>query len=244
MIVSIHQPQYIPWAGYIYKILMSDVFVLFDTVQYPMGKGFANRNQIKTVNGPLLLTIPVGRRGEKLSFREIPIADSMWRKKHWGTINNAYKSAPYFDLIVDDLKCLYEREWNNLVDFNEAILVMCLDFMKISTKIVRASSIDIDHTYESPLPYIISICKALEGDEYLTGKGAGSLRYIEPEAFQKEGLKLCSYEFIGAQYKQIGSDFLPDLSILDMLFNHGSEARSIIENSGELNRDPAIFNQG
>ncbi len=244
MIISIHQPQYIPWAGYIYKILMSDIFVLFDTVQYPMGKGFANRNHIKSANGPILLTIPVGRRGEKLSFSEIPIADSMWRKKHWGTIKNVYKSAPHFDLIAGELKYLYENEWNYLVDFNEAILKVCLDCMKIRTKIVRASSIDIDHTYESPLPYIISICKALEGDEYLTGKGAGSLRYIEPDTFQNVDLKLCSYQFKSPQYEQIGSEFLPDLSILDMLFNHGSEARSIIEDSGEVIRDPAIFNQG
>ena len=117
MIVSIHQPNYLPWLGYFDKIIKSDIFVIFDDVQYPRGKKgfFGNRNQIKTNNGKMWLTVPVIGKGDFKNFNEIEINYNGWNKKHIQNIYNFYKKATYFDKYFEDMLKKSLLDENNMV---------------------------------------------------------------------------------------------------------------------------------
>src|SRR3954465_564030 len=97
MIVGIHQPNYLPWLGYFRKVVKSDVFVFFDNVQMPMGKSFVTRNQVKTIAGPLWLTVPVKKHADPGLIRDARIVAGPWRRKHIGTLRSAYAGSPWLD---------------------------------------------------------------------------------------------------------------------------------------------------
>ncbi len=236
MIVSIHQPQYIPWPGYFFKILKSDVFVLYDTVQYPRGKHFGNRNQVKTANGAAWLTVPVLRRSDMLPYVNIPVElPAKWAGKHWRTIELSYGRATSFSLVGDTVRDLYLRpEWPNIAELDFTFMCRCLSALGASTKVVRASDMEASGAGLRGADYILAILKELGATDYISGQGEGSLRYIEPEKFQDAGVKLSTYQFHSPRYQQLWGEFIPDLSILDMLANVGRESGALIESSGSL----------
>lgn len=238
MIVSIHQPQYLPWPGYFYKILKSDVFVLYDTVQYPRGKHFGNRNQVKTANGPTWLTVPVLNRSDMLAYREIQVdVPGKWAGKHWRTLEVSYARAPYFGDIAPGLAKLYEcTHWANIAELNLAFMLLCLEALGSSTRIVRASEMTSSHEALRGSDYILAILKEIGATQYISGQGDGSLRYIDPASFSMAGIELFTYGFNSPQYPQPWGEFLPDLSIVDALFNAGKGTRDLIETNGSLNR--------
>ena len=84
-IVSIHQPNYLPWLGYFRKVAVSDIFIFFDNVQMPGGKSFVSRNRIKTKNGLQWLSVPVYGKG-KLPISSVLLADNKWKRKHLKTL--------------------------------------------------------------------------------------------------------------------------------------------------------------
>ena len=112
MTVSIHQPNYLPWLGFFNKVSQSDIYVVFDDVQYPMGKDFHNRNQIKTNNGKTWLTIPVIGKSERRKFNKIQIKDNGWNEKHLNNIKNFYGKAKYFNDYYPDLEKFYTKYRN------------------------------------------------------------------------------------------------------------------------------------
>ncbi len=238
MRVSIHQPQYIPWLGYFFKILHSDCFVLFDSVQYPRGKHFGNRNEIKTAQGAQWLTVPVQGRGDLLPYRELPIDNAQdWAKKHWRTLEHAYTKAPYWELYRADLHALYlEQMWHNIAELNQALLQFCFNALHLDTKIVCASALDVERTGISTDEYIFALLKRVGADSYISGQGAGSQRYIEPQAFAAQGIELWFYEFTAPHYAQLWGDFVPNLSVLDVLFQCGENSRELLEQGGRLIR--------
>lgn len=238
MIVSIHQPQYLPWPGYFYKILKSDVFVLYDTVQYPRGKHFGNRNQIKTANGPTWLTVPVLKRSDMLSYTNIPVdLPVKWAGKHWRTLEVSYARAPYFGDIAAGLAKLYEcSQWANIAELNLAFMQACLEALGSSTRILRASEMKASHEALRGSGYILAILEELGATQYISGQGEGSLRYIDPAAFAAGGIELFTYNFESPQYPQLWGEFLPDLSVVDALSNVGKGTRELIVSSGSLNR--------
>ena len=116
MNVSIHQPNYLPWLGFFNKVAQSDIYVVFDDVQYPMGKDFHNRNQIKTNNGKTWLTIPVVGKSERRKFNEIQIKDNGWNEKHLNNINTTYMDHGYErlrDMLLVNKDMPWFSNWSN-----------------------------------------------------------------------------------------------------------------------------------
>ncbi len=225
-IVAIHQPNYIPYLGYFYKMLQADVFVLLDTVQYPRGRHFGARNRIKTPQGETFLTIPVSKpktKDGKVKYTDIMFAEANWPDKHLKTLTLNYKKAPYFDKIINLLLPIMKSE-KKLVSLNIALIRAIADYLNIDTQILLLS--DLLNEFGRKNQLIVDICKATAASAYLSGTGGGR-EYNDPHYLEEFDISLKYSEFEHPQYGQLWGSFIPNLSIIDLLFNEG-------ENSGEI----------
>ena len=230
MIVAIHQPNYLPWLGYFNKMAESDVFVLFDDVQLPVGhgsgKGFVVRNRVKTANGVQWLTVPVKEKGELRLIKEaLIVQDGKWQKKHWKTIQLSYKKAPYFDRYEAKFSQIYNASWENLGELNVTLIKLIKALMGINTMLILSSEMNIEARGAEK---IISIVRELKADKYITGEGKGSKRYIAEEEFKKNNIELIYQQFKHPVYHQLWGDFVPNLSVIDLLFNEGEKSLEIL----------------
>jgi hypothetical protein len=224
MIVAIHQPNYIPWIGYFYKIAHSDTFVFLDNVQLSTGRGFGSRNKIKTSNGALWLTVPCKKKGRNLQFNcDVEIDNSTnWRKKHQETLYHNYSKASSYQ-VFKDLLDIYDKEWLKLIDLNAHFISQIMLKCRIDTAIVRSSLLNPEGSNED---LIIDICKKLNADMYLSGFGASE--YQNEQKFNAVGLTLRYSNFTSPIYPQLFGDFEFNLSILDFLFNCGMKGVNTI----------------
>ena len=215
MKVSIHQPNYIPWAGYFYKIYKSDVFVFLDDVQYS-NEGMHNYHYLKTAQVPLRLKIPVDYHfGDNICA--VRTKDELrWKEKHLQLLEANYKKAPYFKEVSEDFKAILTIDYPNMAALNMEIICYFARKLNIATLFVNASSLSIDTHREEK---VISICKCLSATEYLSGTGARS--YQKEESFTNEGIKLTYINYQPVEYRQLWGDFHANVSILDYLMNCG-----------------------
>lgn len=211
------------------------MFVLYDTVQYPRGRHFGNRNKIKTANGVRWLTVPVEKRGDLPAWNSVRAHNNGWARTHWRTLEVAYARAPFFDDLSGTLRELYRRdECSSLSLIDEQFLTSVLRSLKSNTRLIRASELAVTRSSLSGSEALIGIITELGGTQYISGKGPGSLRYVEPRDFAAAGIELLEYRFDSPTYQQLWGEFVPDLSIVDMLANCGDGSRHIIENAGSL----------
>lgn len=226
MKVAIHQPNFMPWAGYFYKLLRSDIFVFFDTAQFPRGKSYCSRVRIKTPGGARWLTVPVTGKGKLLPIKDVQIAGSSWIKKHLGTLVTSYGKAPFFAGIFAGIEDIYRNAGPYIADFNIRLITYLAAVLEAKTKFIRASELALDK--EETGDYIITLVKSLGGTVYLTGQGEGTKRYMDEQKFVQAGIKVETVKYVDSPYTQQWGDFVPGLSVVDMLFNTGPQARSVI----------------
>ena len=223
MIVSIHQPNYLPWTRLIHKIQHSDIFVVFDDVQLVRGKSFVLRSKIKTIGGPKWLTIPVKNKSAFLPINEIEINDDVnWRQKHCNSLISNYSKTEFFTEFYKPLENALINGTNNLFEFNLAIIKLILKSLKIKTKIIKSSEFRVKGTgFEK----IFGILAAAGADIFLSGKGKGATRYTigKEERYLKKGIKVIYQNFDDFSYLQQFGEFVPGLSIYDSIFNISAE---------------------
>lgn len=227
MVISIHQPNFIPWAGYFHKIIHSDCFVLLDNVEFTKG-GLTNRNKIKFSNGNVnWLTVPVNlSKGSKQKINQIEINnDFNWQKKHLNTLVVNYSKSKYFNHYYEKIQNVYESKYITIADFNTKLLKLVLKELNIQTSIYIASEITSIENLKSN-EMLVQICKTLKAKKYMSGSGAR--KYNDETLFKANGIELTYQEFNHPVYSQLYSDFVPNLSIIDILFNCGPESREII----------------
>lgn len=224
MIVSIHQPNYIPWPGFFHKILTTDMMILLDQVQYD-DKSFSNRNRIKTPQGPKLLSVPVRLPHYDLRFKDVLIdpVNTAWSRKHIRTLQTNYRKAAHFEELEYGLVEIYDLKWNLLVDLNVALIEWILSYLDVRTKLIRASELNVEGKGNELL---LEICRAVGADEFLSGSGARG--YIRPEIFEASRVRLRFQHFALPPYPQLYGNFVSNLSILDMLFNLGKSTKALI----------------
>lgn len=224
MIVSVHQPQYLPWIGYFHKIAHSDTFVFLDNVQYKK-REFQNRNKIRTKDGWFWLTVPVITKARYTQKIKDVLIDntSRWGKKHWQNIEISYSKAKYFNEYSKFFKSLYEKDWNKLIDLNICIIKFILKMLEIKIPIYYESNLNIEGEKTTR---IINICKKLKADTYLSGIGAKE--YLMEEEFVQAGIKLIYQDFKHPLYNQVYPGFEPFMATIDLLFNNGKETKSFL----------------
>jgi len=225
MTVAILQPSYLPWLGYFDQIYKSDIFVFYDDVQYDKG-GWRNRNKIKIPNGWQWLTVPVkmkGRFGEMLYEKEINNKTN-WREKHLKSIQQNYVKAPYFKDYFKSLEKIYLKEWKNLEELDVTLIKLICNLLGMKNKkIVYSRELKIEGEATERL---VKICQLFKADTYLTGDAAKG--YLKEDLFEKVGIEVEYQNYQHPVYNQLYGDFVPYLSVIDLLFNHGEESLSIL----------------
>jgi hypothetical protein len=235
MILTAHQPVYLPWLGLFHKIALADVFVSFNRAQY-LPKDWNNRNRIKTPQGPVWLTVPVLRKGYLgKGINEIEINNAIpWRRKHWRSIQGNYRSAPCFNKYSDFFEDVYQREWRFLSDLNENMLKWFLSTLGIKVQFLAAS----DYQFQgSKSDLVLNMCKQLGAGVYVFGAlGKG---YAKVEEFENVDIRTVFQEYHHPQYPQLYNSFISHLSIIDLLFNCGDSSLDVLM-SGNVTKNNLI----
>lgn len=229
MILTIHQPEYLPYIGFFERLAASDVFVIFDDVGYQKN-GFINRNKIKTEKGSKWITVPVLGKSPNSKINQVAIDNSKnWGASQWGAIVSSYSKAPYFKEYSDFFEEVFKKNWGSICDLDIYLLENINKFLDINSKILKSSDMDISGKGTERL---ISICKSLKADYYLSGPG-NEEHQVEKERFEKQGIKVEIKDFSNPEYRQmfINQGFLPYMSIIDLLFNEGKKSVKIIKKS-------------
>lgn len=227
MIISAHQPEYLPYTGFFYKMAKADTFVLADHLQFSK-KDFLNRNRIRTNANPqgwVWLTVPVLLHGKGYQkINEIEIDNStLWGKKHWQLIYFNYKKTPFFDKYSGFFEKLYAKKWQKLVDLNENIIYYLQKELRIKTEIIKSSKYNFRG---KKTDFIVELCKKFEANTYLSGLGGKN--YMDLELFKKNNIKNVFSDFKYPIYPQRFGPFVENLSVIDLLFNCGPKSSEII----------------
>ena len=220
MILSAHQPAYLPWLGYFDKIARSDVFVYLDTVQYEKNS-FINRNRIKGPNGAMWLTIPVKTKGHTDgSLRTTEIDDAQpWRSKHVKSIEMNYRRAPDFAASFAKVEPLVNLPESNLAEYCFQHLLFWCEELRLKTRIVRSSELAIDSA-KSDL--VLDLCKHFGADHYISG--ALGRNYLQEADFEAADIRIEYQDYKSPTYAQLWGEFEPNLAVLDAWMNKAAPA--------------------
>ncbi len=228
MLISISQPAYLPWLGYLERIALSDLHIVLDHVQLEK-HSFTVRNKIRTARGWQWLTVPLKTKGRAhdLPINTVEIQnESSWQKDHYQSILGAYKKTPYFAEHQVYLESYYANNWTKLSELCKDFLFYLLKTFDIKTKILFSSQMNSSLT-KSDL--ILDLCSKVDCDQYLSGPFGRD--YLDESAFQKAGIKIFYHDYKHPIYNQRYEPFEPYMSVIDLLFNCGEESKRIIRTS-------------
>jgi len=222
--IAILQSNYIPWKGYFDMMNMVDEFVLYDTAQFTKND-WRNRNLIKTSLGLSWLTIPV-RHSISQTIDEIQIDDKHWGKKHFKTLTTNYSKAKFFKNYTDIFQKLYlYNEEIYLSKINYKFICEINNILEIRTKITWSSDYEL---FGERSQKLLNICKQANATEYISGPAAKS--YLDEEIFRKENINVTWMDYSGyAEYNQLFPPFEHGVSILDLIFNEGENAKKYMK---------------
>ncbi len=224
---TILQPTYLPWMGYIEMIDATDLFVIFDHVQF-IKKSWHHRNRVKTSNGITWLSVPVAHASQQTKIRDITIAEQQKNelRNHWKTISLAYKSCEYFTQYNNELEQLFNHDYVYLMDLNVAVISFLLKHLGMNKTIIYSSDLNLADEDLGRTEKVINLCKKA-GITYLyDAEGAEPLLNIN--LFKEENITIEFQKYSHPIYKQLWGEFIPFLSTLDVLMNEGDNALSII----------------
>lgn len=223
MIVGIHQPHYYPWIGYFDKMAQSDTFILLDEVQMEKGS-FMYRNRILNQQGKIVyLTISGDKHGFiHKKYREIKSKDDeLWLRKHKDEIKRSYGNSPYFNEIWAEIGDLFETYETTICAYCIRSILRIKQLLGIESSVVLQSDLKYDQSQRKN-DLVIELCKAVGATAYLSGNGAR--KYADEQSFTDAAIALSYQRFEMPEYPQMNSsEFVPGLSVLDLLFNCGIE---------------------
>jgi hypothetical protein len=228
------QPGYLPWLGFFDQIDRSDVFILYDDLPYAKDS-WRNRNRVRTSQGWCWLTVPVvnaGRSGK--TIREIEISDDRdWRRDHWRTIRNHYARTRYFTHHEEFFGRLYEKPWRYIVDLDLEVIFYLVGVLGLRTRMLLSSEEGLEREHlrtreggKDPAGRIVFLCRRLGADCFL--EGALGRSFIEPGRCEQFAITLEFHDYQHPRYRQLFRPFIPYLSIIDLVFNHGPESLDIL----------------
>lgn len=228
--IAILQSNYIPWKGYFDLINMVDEFILYDDMQYTR-RDWRNRNKIKTPQGLKWLTVPVDVKGKYFQkINETKLSDKDWGKKHWQQIKQNYSKTKYFKEYKDIFEKLYLNcDEELLSEINYKFIITINEILGITTKIRWSSEFEL---VDGQTEKLLGICKDCNADIYLSGPAAKD--YFDEEMAKKENIKVEWMDYSGyKEYEQLHPPFEHGVTILDLIFNEGPDAKKYMKSFEE-----------
>lgn len=198
-----------------------DEFILYDDMQYTR-RDWRNRNQIKTSQGVQWLTVPVLVKGKYYQkIRDTEIDGTDWAIAHWKALTQNYRRAPHFAEIAALLEPLYLTEsYFHISQLNRRFIEVICNYLKIKTAITNSW----DYTLlDGKTERLSDLCIQAGGTEYISGPAARN--YVNEECFAEAGVTLTWFDYTGyPEYPQLWGEFSHGVTILDLLFNCGSDS--------------------
>ncbi|MBF9253844.1 WbqC family protein [Pontibacter sp. 172403-2] len=221
MKVAIMQPYVFPYIGYFQLIDAVDLFVIYDDVQY-IKKGWINRNRILLNGKEHLFTIPCIKASQSKLINEIGVD---WSSKDISgfckTIEAAYRKAPFFEEINTLLHAVLNKRPESIADLATAGITSICDYLNIKTELKRSSQCDFQNVDLKKGDRLIDIVKKTGGSDYINAIGGREL--YTKEDFAQQGINLNFLKSLPVVYQQFNNDFVPWLSILDVLMFNSKE---------------------
>lgn len=220
MKVVISQPLFFPWVGLFEQIRLADVYVHYGDVQFTKG-GFINRVQIKTAQGIKWLTVPLHGVSLGQAIDAVMIDDRQnWRLRHLSQLEQAYHQAPHRDEMLALVHAVYQQSVTTIGALSRATLAVCCSYFGLDrhTRFVESTDLKIAGSNSQR---VLDIVRALDGHTYITGLGAR--HYLEHEKFEQAGIRVEYMNYQKTPYPQLHGDFMPYVSILDLVANRGRQ---------------------
>jgi len=230
MKIAIHQANYFPYPGFFHKINQADVFVIQDDIKFV--NKVTNRNKIISSSGYTWINVPIKKGHQSLPIMDVKINNEIpWKKINFKKVCAGYNKAKFFHLYKDFFENLYKKEWNNIFDLNFETIKQVLIWLNIKTKIVIESELDVSGPSTERL---VNVCKKLGADTYISG--IGGKKYLDEKLFEKNKIILKYQNYNPIKYTQhMSKSFIPNLSIIDLLANAGSESGKLLKESKNYN---------
>jgi hypothetical protein len=214
MKIAIMQPYLFPYLGYFQLINHVDKFILLDDVNY-INKGWINRNNILLNSVAYLFTIPLSGASQNRLINEISLVnEEKWRNKFLKLIQTAYSKSPSYEQAFVLIEKIIQNPTLNLSSFILNSISLLCDFMKIQTQIVATSEI-YDNKNLKAEKRILDICLKEKATEYINP--IGGIHLYDKAEFQRNGIQLSFLSSEIIPYQQFKSEFVPYLSIIDIL---------------------------
>lgn len=225
--ISIHQPNYIPWLGYFYKIAQSDIFVFLDDVQFS-NQGMHNWHYIKYPDGSLRLKIPIKQSLGDFIYNVQTKDELDWKSKHLKSIENYYSGTKFFSQIYPYFENLLLMDYPNIAKLNGNIIINICKSLGIKTKFVYSSDLNISTKREQK---VLDIIDTLQGNVYYSGTGAKA--YQVEESFNQRGIELKYSTFTTFEYSQQYGIFEANISVIDFLMNCGFDWDKVMDQQNQ-----------
>jgi hypothetical protein len=214
MKIAIMQPYFFPYIGYFQLINAVDKFVILDDVNFIM-RGWINRNRILVNSQDSFIIIPLRQASQNKLINETFISDdSKWQSKLLRSIELAYKHAPQFNSVFPLIANIIQNPEKNISIFIHHSLLSLTQFLGIQTQIITSSS-NYNNNQLKAQERIIDICFKEKAVQYINP--CGGIDLYSNEVFKKHQIELRFLKTLPFEYKQFSGEFIPSLSIIDVM---------------------------
>ena len=225
------QPYFFPYIGYFQLIAAVDLFIVYDNIQYTK-KGWINRNRFLQNGKDVMFSLPLKKDSDYLDVRERELSADFNRQKLLNQISGAYRRAPHFAETISLIDEVLGFGDSNLFGFIYNALLRTCEHLGISTEIRISSEIPIDHDLKAENK-VLALCKSVGATTYVNP--IGGMELYSRDTFRASGIDLKFLQPHLQEYVQFGHDFVPGLSLIDvMMFNGRDEIRRVLDESFEL----------
>ena len=216
MILSIHQPNFFPWLGFFNKINSSDVFIFLLESKRSKNDKYLTRSFILNNDKKTYLSIPLGPKQKIIKTLELPDSQK-WRINMLNIIHASYSKSHFYECIRGDIERLIMFDCQYFYEFSLNAIYFFLQNLNIEK--ICFEDKNFDKEFGEANNRLVNLCKEVNASKYLSGIGAKS--YIDEDIFKKSQIDIIYQDYFPRPYKQLSSEFIPGLSIIDVLFNCG-----------------------